>query len=46
MAKVHVYQTINMSINITYSLRDLQYKIVIEVLQTNTLLVKYKITFT
>ena len=31
----------NISINIKYYLRDLQYKIVMEVLLTNTLLVKY-----
>ena len=31
----------NISIDIRYSLRDLQYKIVIEVLLTNILLVKY-----
>ena len=31
----------NISINIIYSLRDLQYKIVMEVLPTNTFLVKY-----
>jgi len=40
MEKVHAYQTIFQS-TVDTSLRDLQYKIVMEVLITNTLLVKY-----
>jgi len=45
MEKVHIYQTIFQLILET-SLRDLQYKIVMGVLPTNTLLVKYYTKFT